>query len=61
MDDLDASRQSDGILRYRRDANGTHVGIIPATCKSCGGSLHQVGFRAAAARATRSAAVALHW
>jgi hypothetical protein len=46
MDDLDASRHPDGILRYRRDADGTHVGIIPATCKVCGGALHQVGFRA---------------
>jgi YD repeat-containing protein len=30
MDDLDASLHPDGILRYRRDADGTRVGIIHA-------------------------------
>lgn len=46
MDDFDANRVPDGILSYRRDADGTHVGIIPATCKACEGPLHKVGFRA---------------
>ena len=46
MDDLSANRQPNGILRYRRDADGAHVGIIPATCRACGSQLHKVGFRA---------------
>lgn len=46
MDDFDATGQHDGILRYRRDPDGTHVGIIPSTCKACRGPLHAVGFRA---------------
>ncbi|MFC0439634.1 hypothetical protein [Kutzneria buriramensis] len=46
MDDFDAKLQYDGMLRYRREADGTHVGIIPAICKACGGPLHKVGVRA---------------
>ena len=46
MENLEPGHQSDGVLHYRRDIDGEQVGIVPATCKVCGRSLHKVGFRA---------------
>ena len=40
------SDRPDGVLHYRRDVGGEEIGIIPATCKVCGRTLHKVGFRA---------------
>jgi hypothetical protein len=45
VDNLEHGRQADGVLHYRRDVGGEQVGIVPATCRVCGRSLHKAGFK----------------
>ena len=45
VDSLEPRPRPDGVLHYRRDVGGEQVGIVPATCRVCGRSLHKAGFR----------------